>query len=114
MRARLSPRLSGAMSNGTPARARGTKNDLRLRLLHRPALVDDFELDLTEELYPDRGPVRGRLGQVHGRQRRHHQHAVDRKKSPDRDWPFFKARKPERPISPAEVPPSPESPLGAF
>ena len=114
VRARLSPRLSGATSNGTLARARGTKNDLLRRLLHRPALVDDFELDLTEELYPDRGPVRGGLDQVHGRQRRRHQHAVDRKKSPDRDWPFFKARKPERPISPAEVPPSPESPLGAF
>lgn len=49
VRARLSPRLSGAMSNGTLARARGTKNDLRRRLLPRPALVDDFELDLTED-----------------------------------------------------------------
>ncbi len=55
VRARLSPRLSGAMSNGTPARARetkrGTENDLLRRLLHRPALVDDYPLELTEALY---------------------------------------------------------------
>ena len=64
VRARLSPRLSGAMSNGTPARARetkrGTENDLLRRLLHRLALVDDYPLELTEALYEKRhDPVRG-------------------------------------------------------
>ncbi len=43
------------MSNGTPARARetkrGTENDLLRRLLHRPALVDNLKLALTEAPY---------------------------------------------------------------
>ncbi len=112
VRTRLSPRLSGAMSNGTPARARetkrGTENDLLRRLLHRPALVDDYPLELTEALY-EAGLIKftdangGAINML--LTEKGHQIAIGSSS---------KRGDPRGPSHPPRYPPSPESPLGAF